>query len=80
MISADSPPKELSMTVIASEFKTVHEKSSLKGVSLIVASGFVLTSTAFDCLQHNCHLKLFFVKLKTMVFVFGLVEVVGGLE
>lgn len=29
----DSPPKELSMTVIGVQFKTVHEKSSLKGVS-----------------------------------------------
>lgn len=33
MLFADSPPKELSMTVIIVVFKTVHEKSSLKGVS-----------------------------------------------
>lgn len=36
MLIADSPPKELSMTVIRVVFKTVHEKSSLKGVSLVV--------------------------------------------
>lgn len=33
MLLVDSPPKELSMTVISILFKTVHEKSSLKGVS-----------------------------------------------
>lgn len=32
-VSLGSPPKELSMTVIGVEFKTVHEKSSLKGAS-----------------------------------------------
>lgn len=38
MLLADSPPKELSMTVIRVAFKTVHEKSSLKGVSLVDGS------------------------------------------